>query len=104
MFAKERYTIIHQLTNVALGCDSESGNSDGGTPPKPEPPNLREEVNEGAEERNKDGSYKQNTFEMFSILKGISKEAHDPVQDEFTRTEEFGFIVMEQGKSKMERC
>jgi len=50
-------------------------------------------------EKDKDGSCKQDTFEMFSTLKGMPKEAHDPEQDEFSRTEEFGVIVVEQENS-----
>lgn len=109
VFAKELYTTIHQLKNAALGGDSKSGSSGGGTPPKPKPPNPGDGGNEGDEEsleltieKNKEGSCKPDTFEMFSTLKGISKEAHDHEEDEDSRTEEFGVIVVEQEKSKIE--
>ena len=71
--------------------------------------NLGAGVNEGDEasleltsEKNNDGSCKQGTFEMFSNLKGMSKEARNSEQDEFSRTGEFGLIVVEQVKSKIE--
>ena len=77
--------------------------------PKSKPPNLGEGVNEGDEasleltsEKNNDRSCKQDTFEMFSTPKGMSKEARHSEQDEFSRTGEFGFIVVEQVKSKIE--
>lgn len=55
-------------------------------------------------EKDKDGSCKQDTFEIFSTLKGMWKVAHNPEQDEFSRTEEFGIgvIVVEQENSKIE--
>lgn len=100
-FAKELYSTIHQLKNAAIGGDSESGSSGGGTPPKPKPPNPSKEENERREE-SLELSCKP-AFEMFRpAFEEISREACDPKQDEYSRTEEFGVIVMEQEKSKIE--
>ncbi|XP_078375436.1 uncharacterized protein LOC144658827 [Oculina patagonica] len=101
-FAKQLYSTVHQLKTAAITeGGSESGSSGGGTPPKPKPPNPSEDENVGREE-SLELSCKP-AFEMFRpAFEEISREACDPKQEEYSRTEEFGVIVMEQEKSKIE--
>lgn len=108
-FAKELYSTIHELKTAAIegGGESGSGGSGGGgKPPKPnpgepKPPTPGEEGNEGREE-SLELSCKP-AFEMFRpAFEGIKREACDSKEGEYSRTEEFGVIVMEQEKSKIE--
>ena len=102
VFAKELYSTIHQLKIAAIEGDNESGGSSGGgTPPKPKPPSPSDEENERREE-SLELSCKP-SFEMSRpAFEGIAKEVCDRQQEEYSRTEEFGVIVMEQEKSKIE--
>ena len=106
-FAKELYSTIHQLKTAAITDPVVPGGNGGGPPPKPTPkPPGKEEVGYTGGTDNK---CKPAGFKMLPALDDIThgarireEEGEERGGQEYSRTEQFGVIVVEQEESKVE--